>query len=262
MQKTVSILDYKSRKIFSSGNLQCLIEFSVIDSALIGTPRDKKSIHSVTVIMTDCLMDAWNLEGALGKVVTDKMEKIALQSFEEHVTDLLQRGLLTESDLPPLEMTTKNSPTSCPYKISNIAYPAKTSFIVDIDRRDSTLDEPVVHPNIRILLNRMDNALLDGDYSGVLHASASIFETMAKDIVCSPGVQNQTLGNFFESYRKNSHLPSEVLDYILAIYKSRNITPLAGHGSTKSPSINKEEAISISEMTKAFVNIEYKLRQK
>ena len=80
------------------------------------------------VIMTDFLMDAWRLDGAIENVVTGEMVKIALQSFEEHVTNLLQKGLLTERNLPHLEMTTKNSPTSCPYKISNIAYPAKTSF--------------------------------------------------------------------------------------------------------------------------------------
>jgi hypothetical protein len=39
MQKTVTILNYESRREFSTDNFQCSIVFSVIDSALIGTPR-------------------------------------------------------------------------------------------------------------------------------------------------------------------------------------------------------------------------------
>jgi hypothetical protein len=108
----------------------------------------------------------------------------------------------------------------------------------------------------------MDNALSQGDYAAVLHASASIFETMAKDIVGIPTVQNQTLKSFFQRYRKDSTLPKEIVDYVLAIYESRNVTPLAGHGSTQAPNISREAAISLSEMTKAFVRIEYKLRDK
>jgi hypothetical protein len=108
----------------------------------------------------------------------------------------------------------------------------------------------------------MDDALDKEDYPGVLHASASIFETMAKDVVAIPSVQNQTLKSFFDRYRKDSSLPSEVLDYILSIYDLRSTTPLAGHGSTQAPDVNKEAAIALSEMTKAFVRIEYKLLKK
>jgi SpoVK/Ycf46/Vps4 family AAA+-type ATPase len=117
-----------------------------------------------------------------------------------------------------------------------------------------------VHPNIRILVDRMNDALKREDYSGVLHSSASIFETLAKDIVGISNVQNQTLKSFFDRYRKDSALPEKVLDYILAIYESRNITPLAGHGSTQIPGISREVAIALSEMTVAFVRIEYILR--
>jgi len=115
------------------------------------------------------------------------------------------------------------------------------------------------HPNIRVLVKRMNDALEAEDYGGLLHASASVFETMAKDIVGIPGVQNQTLGSFFKRYRKDSTLPSEILDYILGIYDARNVTPLAGHGSTKPPEITREQAIALAELTKAFVRIEYLL---
>ena len=108
----------------------------------------------------------------------------------------------------------------------------------------------------------MDDALRRADYPGVLHASASIIETLAKDIVGLPSVQDQTLKGFFERYRKDSTLPTEVLNYVLDIYESRNVTPLAGHGSTRTSSLSRENAITLSEMTRAFVKIEYKLREK
>ena len=98
--------------------------------------------------------------------------------------------------------------------------------------------------------------------AGVLHASASIFETMAKEIVGIDAVQDQTLASFFNRYRKSSGLPEVVLDYILSIYKRRNIEPLAGHGSIKSPTVTKPEAVILAELTKAFVRIERQLHPK
>ena len=117
------------------------------------------------------------------------------------------------------------------------------------------------HPNISSLVRRMNHALTKGDYSAVLHSSASIFETLAKVVVGIPSIQDQTLKSFFDRYRKDSTLPDEILDYILAIYESRNSTPLAGHGSTQTPDISRTEAVVLAEITKAFVRIEYILRE-
>lgn len=118
-----------------------------------------------------------------------------------------------------------------------------------------------VHTNVVFLMRRMDNALSRDDYPEVLHASASIFETMAKDVVGIPAVQDQTLKSFFARYRKDSALPQAVLDYVLSIYDERNKEPLAGHGSTQTPSISKKDAIFLVEITKAIVNSEYKLQK-
>jgi hypothetical protein len=118
-----------------------------------------------------------------------------------------------------------------------------------------------VHPNISVLLSRMDDAIARDDFAGVLHASASVFETMAKDIVGIPSVQGQTLKSFFDRYRKDSRLPKGILDYVLDVYDLRNTTPLAGHGSAQAPpSINRRDAISLAEITGAFVRIEYSMR--
>ena len=108
----------------------------------------------------------------------------------------------------------------------------------------------------------MDIAYENKDYANVLHASASIFETMAKEIIGIPTIQDKTLKSFFDRYRSDSKLPSEILDYILATYDSRNITALAGHGSLTPPNISKEQSLVLLEMTKAFVRIEYRMQRE
>jgi hypothetical protein len=115
------------------------------------------------------------------------------------------------------------------------------------------------HPNIRLLIRRMDTALENNDPSGVLHASASVFETLAKDVINIEAVQNQTLASFFDRHKKDSKLPDEILEYILSTYKQRNKEPLAGHGSTSPSTITQERAVVLAEMTKAFVRIERRL---
>ncbi|MBD2066254.1 hypothetical protein H6F93_01705 [Leptolyngbya sp. FACHB-671] len=120
--------------------------------------------------------------------------------------------------------------------------------------------DELIHENIKTLLNRMSAAIDNSDPAGVLHASACVFETLAKDIVGLPSVQNQTLGGFFERYRRDSKLPNELLEYINDIYQQRNRTPLAGHGSLNNPNINIAQAIVLAEITSALVRAEYKLR--
>ena len=115
------------------------------------------------------------------------------------------------------------------------------------------------HPNIRLLIRRMQNAFDNKDWSGVLHASASILETLAKDIVNIPSIQNKSLGSFFDRYRKDSKLPASFLDYIEDIFKRRNTEPLAGHGSIETQKISKEEAVVLVEMTKSMIRIERQL---
>lgn len=115
------------------------------------------------------------------------------------------------------------------------------------------------HHNIDILTSRMGDALNRKDYAEVLHASASIFETLAKDVVGTLNVENQTLKSFFELYRKDSLLPQHIQDYILNVYNERNQTPLAGHGSLREPVISEQEAIILRNLTIAIVNSEYEL---
>ncbi|WP_432359187.1 hypothetical protein [Sporosarcina sp. UB5] len=172
----------------------------------------------------------------------------------EILADLIQERLL---DVDIINEVLISDGSSLEFELNNYS---DTVFVhvVPIEQIDE-VDDSQEHPNIRKLIRRMENALSDEDYAGVLHASASVFETLAKDIFGLPSVENQTLASFFDGYRNRSNLPESVLDYILEIYKRRNVEPLAGHGSTLPPSIEREEAIMLSEMTKTFVRLERKL---
>ena len=171
----------------------------------------------------------------------------------ETLADLIQDGWLEKDEVNDVLAS-----QGCSFSFCN-AY-ADSDVIVQvtpIDELEADKEDEVA--NIRLLVRRMETALQQDDYAGVLHASACVFETLAKDVVAIAGVQNQTLASFFDRYKKDSQLPEPVLDYILEVYKRRNTEPLAGHGQLSSPTITKEEAIVLTEMTKAFVRIERQL---
>ncbi|MBU0691226.1 hypothetical protein KKH18_05350, partial [bacterium] len=142
-----------------------------------------------------------------------------------------------------------------------ISRPGRTPSIevqvTPIDELESHSEE---HVNIRVLVDRMDTCLAKNDFSGTVHACGSALETLAKDIVGTASVQNQTLGGFFERYKRDSNLSEEILNYVLSIYDLRSTTPLAAHGNTATPTITKQDAILMAEFTKAIILAEYKLR--
>lgn len=133
--------------------------------------------------------------------------------------------------------------------------------VFDIEKIDEA-DISEEHPNIRLLVSRMENSLEKDDFASVFHSSASIFETMAKYIVGIPTIQDKTLKNFFDRYKMASILPEPILDFVIEIYNKRNVTPLAGHGSLQVPNMTKEQAVVLSEMTKSIVRIEGKLKRE
>jgi hypothetical protein len=112
------------------------------------------------------------------------------------------------------------------------------------------------HPNLRRLFERMDRAMQDSDWSLVLHTGASIFETLAKQVVPNPSIQHQSLGGWFSLYRNHSKLAKPLLDAIEDIFKRRNVEPLAGHGSTENPAITQDEAEQVRILTTALVKLE------
>lgn len=121
--------------------------------------------------------------------------------------------------------------------------------------------DKLAHSNVVVLIGRMEQCLENNDPAGVLHAAANILETTAKDIVKSDSIDNQTLGGFIDKYKKESSLPNEIKDVVGKIYSLRNTMPLSGHGSTKSPSLNMQDAIVIAATTKFIVEIEYRTKK-
>jgi hypothetical protein len=180
--------------------------------------------------------------------------RLSTAEFAEFVCDLIEQDYL---DLDEVNNLMEKDGVSFRFMEN---YHNKVAVEV-IPLKELEDKDPVAeHGNIRLLVHRMVSAFEAEDYAAVLHASASIFETLAKDIVGIPTVQDKTLKSFFDRYRNDSSLPDAFLDYILETYESRNVTPLAGHGSTAIPTITKEQSIILIEMTKAFVRSEYKLR--
>jgi hypothetical protein len=234
--------------------------FYVVDSSLVGQPEEMSSAshHKIKVTLTYELLINWRLD----EVSEQDLVKVLFHFARRCVEEKVKNGTLRDYEELHLSMA-EHPENRCPLDISRIPDPVGFVSRIDIDDQVELQKEmPVGHPNIIVLRERMDDALARDDYAGVLHASASIFETMAKDVVGIPTVQNQSLKSFFDRYRKDSALPNEILDYILATYERRSVTPLAGHGSTRTPDICKEEAIALAEMTKAFVKIEYNLRRR
>lgn len=115
--------------------------------------------------------------------------------------------------------------------------------------------------NIGILVGRMGDAWKRSDYPAVVHACATILETMAKDVLRNPAIENQPLGSFIQSlYRNPSHLSQQDIDNILDIYNKRNSAPLAGHGATRPPNISQQDAKAIMRITDDIVRKEYSAR--
>ena len=172
----------------------------------------------------------------------------------EILADLLQEDLL---DIDVVNNILREDSTSIFFEKENYNNFVKV-YIIPFEEIEEVQDSEE-HPNITKLVKRMDTSIVNDDYSATLHASASIFETLAKDIVSLPSVENKSLGSFFDRYRTDSKLPETILDYIISIFNKRNTEPLAGHGSTRALNVSKEEAIILSEMTKTFVRMERKL---
>lgn len=112
--------------------------------------------------------------------------------------------------------------------------------------------------NLIVLLNRMNQMINIKDYSGVLHASASILETVAKEVLrAEKHIQNKTFNSLLDEYKKKSILSSDLFEMARKIYIKRNKEPLSGHGSLGESSILKDEAIIIFYVTMMIINIEF-----
>jgi hypothetical protein len=55
MQRTVTFLVWTPKRNFYDDKLECSLRFSMVNSSLIGTPREHESIHTLKVIISDIL---------------------------------------------------------------------------------------------------------------------------------------------------------------------------------------------------------------
>jgi hypothetical protein len=172
----------------------------------------------------------------------------------EIVGDMLQQGML---DLSAVNGILAEDNASVRFGDEGFDHDISVRVLSDEEIEDE--GDELEHPNIRLLTTRMESAFEQKDYAGVLHASATIFETLAKLVFGNPNVENQTLAGLFDGYRKRSELPDQLLDYILETYKRRNIEPLAGHGATKPPTVTAKSGAVLVEMTKMCVRLERRL---
>jgi hypothetical protein len=177
----------------------------------------------------------------------------------EILADYLQQGMLTARQVNAILKR-----YNCGFRFQDVGGFDSTDIDIDIVAADPIPDADLTddHPNVRKLVSRMQGALNAQDFSAVLYASASIFETLAKDVMKSSTVSEQSLGAFFAGYRKKSLLPEPVLDYMLDVYKARNAEPLAGHGSLNPPQVNAAQATVLCELTKAILRIERSLAEQ
>jgi hypothetical protein len=115
MQKTVKFLKHYPKRDSNTDNFVCSFRFSIIDNQLIGTPYEIHTTHKLKVSLSDELMINWRLQGFQNvEQFSDEMVKVAYQSAEEYISELIKRETDLEDELPPLERTTDNSPKSCP----------------------------------------------------------------------------------------------------------------------------------------------------
>lgn len=177
----------------------------------------------------------------------------------EILADYLQRGMML---MPTVNQILRSY--NCGFTYEDLSNGDEVKVGISVTSEDA-IPEPDLsqeHPNVRKLVHRMETALSDNDYTAVLHAAASVFETLAKDLINNPKVNDQTLGGIFGAFRGASNLPTAVLDYIHQIYKDRNSTPLAGHGSLAQPNLDKATAVVLVEFTKFAVRTERSLRDQ
>jgi hypothetical protein len=116
---------------------------------------------------------------------------------------MVQQGML---DMWSVNKVLAEDNSSVRFKIEGFDEDIEVTILSETELEEENVDPD--HPNIRILSQRMDQAFEAKDYAGVLHASANIFETLAKLVFNNPNVENKTLASLFDGYRKRSSCPN------------------------------------------------------
>lgn len=170
MKKTITFLQWKPKRDEMTDNFVCRVKFSVIDSDLIGTPREIASNHQIVITITDILLSRWRIPGGLDFGITEEMVKVALQVLEEHITQKIKTTPFLEGELESVILNTENSPEECPYNITNIQYPSKTTFMVDLGKQDSPKN---VDSQVKIEGNVSGSTIIIGNENRVQYTESN-----------------------------------------------------------------------------------------
>ncbi|MDK4272956.1 hypothetical protein QPX44_09060 [Corynebacterium pseudodiphtheriticum] len=175
--------------------------------------------------------------------------RLTTPEFIEFVAELVDREFL-ELDLANSLLSDGNCDVMLRRDTNN-------QISVDLIENEGAVElSPNSNPNLRQLVDRMDRSIENEDYPNTLSASASVIETISKELLLDKKVSDQSFGSYAEAYAKRTGLPEPVTGWLREIYNWRNREPLAGHGHTAPPTISKNEAVVIAEFTKAFIRVE------
>lgn len=170
MKKTVTFLHWNPKRDDLTDNFVCRVRFSVIDSELIGTPREVVSTHFIVITITDILLSRWQIPGGLDLEITEEMVKVALQVLEEHITQKIKMAPLPEGEFESVTLNTENSPETCPYNLANIQYPNKKIFVVDLGQQNFQKN---IDSQVKIEGNVSESTIIIGNENRVQYIEKS-----------------------------------------------------------------------------------------
>lgn len=187
---------------------------------------------------------------------TIDMVKILIETIEWDFLELSEVNNILKDDCCGFEL----------YKNSNNNN-IEISFTEYNYTPNNDLDNQYVF-NLRLSVERMKRAYDDKDWTLVLQSGAVAIEVLSKQVIKnkhthplskSPEIEACTFTQYVDSYKNHSHLAEPLISEMEKIFKKRNVEPMAGHGSTKNPTITQEDALYIKELIVALIRLESNL---
>lgn len=172
---------------------------------------------------------------------------ISAREYFEIVGDFICEGIFTLDEVN--KMLEKND--------SSVRYYLKDETLkISFSYKEDSADEIDRVANVGTLFNRIESAMERADYAEVLHASASIFETIMRDVMNIPGNKMTFDSMMKNGFKEKSGLPEWVTDQMNKIYIDRGRKPIAAHGAVEEPGLTRRDAMEIVEFTKMVVKMQ------
>ena len=146
VQKQVTCQLYRwERPDYPTDTFVYLFSVSIVDSSLVGKPREKSetNYHTVKMGMTYELRVNWGLDN---EIADTNLRKVLFEYCREHVRKRTEQGLPPEERIV---LTTENSSDQCPYDISRIddsTIPiSETINVYSQDSIQETSQQTIIH---------------------------------------------------------------------------------------------------------------------